>query len=339
MFNPRYTLTDALLANMGVTERLYGQLEVLRIPKELQLNLERNNLVTSTYISNSIEGNPLTLPEVTNLLLGDRVPVNRDEKEVRNYFDILKNLEQYSKSALSLSTITTIHKRLLMSVKSDLAGVIRNQPVAVGSYYYEGGMRKLKIQHQPPYHTEQEIRVQLNALLMWTEHSRLPAPLLTGIFHHQFVYIHPFSDGNGRTCRLLTALLFLQKKYSINKYFVLDDYYDIDRLQYSEKLHTADSGDKTMWLEYFTDGIKFSLQGALAKAKGALSTVSVSKQPTPREKDVLELFQSHQEVSSGMVGTKLHVTRQQAHKLLQALEKRGFVKKIGSTKASYYILA
>lgn len=311
MFKPRFTLSDVLLANISVIERLYGQLETLRIPKELQLNLERNNLVTSTYISNSIEGNPLTLPEVTNLLLGDRVPVNRDEKEVRNYFDILKNLEKHNRGSLSLDAITAIHKQLLAGVKP----------------------------HQPPYHSQREIRAQLDALLAWTEQSSLPAPLLVGIFHHQFVYLHPFTDGNGRTSRLLTAVLFLQKHYSINKYFVLDDYYDIDRLQYSEKLHTADRGDKTVWLEYFTAGIKFSLQEALSKAKDALSTVSISKQPTPREKDVLELFQSHQEVSSAMVGTNLRVTRQQAHKLLQSLEKRGFIKKMGSTKSSYYILA
>jgi len=338
MFKPRYTLTDALLANISVIERLYGQLEAMRIPKELQLNLERNNLVNSTYISNSIEGNPLTLPQVTNLLLGDRVPINRDEKEVRNYFDILKNLDTYSASVLSLDTVTTIHKRLLIDIKPSIAGVIRNTPVTVGSYYYENGVRKLKVQHQPLFHKTGEIREQVNALLQWTEQSNLPAPLLTGIFHHQFVYIHPFTDGNGRTCRLLTALLFIQKHYSINRYFVLDDYYDVDRLQYSEKLHTADSGDTTTWLEYFTDGIKFSLQGALAKAKDALSTISISKQPTPREKDVLKLFQVHQEISSAMVGVNLRVTRQQAHKLLHELEQRGFVKKIGSTKSSYYVL-
>lgn len=338
MFTPRYTLTDTLLANISIVERLYGQLETLRIPKALQLNLERNNLVTSTYISNSIEGNPLTLPEVTNLLLGDRVPTNREEKEVRNYFDILKNLDTYSKDPLSLPTITTIHKQLLTGVKPDIAGVIRTEPVAVGSYYYEGGIRKLKIQHQPPYHTQQEIQTHVHALTDWIKQSNLPVPLLAGVFHHQFVYIHPFGDGNGRTCRLLTALLFLQKHYRINKYFVLDDYYDIDRLQYSEKLHTADSGDKTKWLEYFTDGIKFSLQGALAKAKDALSTVAFSKQPTPREKEVLGLFQTQKEISSAMVAATLRVTRQQAHKLLHELEKRGFVKKIGSTKASYYVL-
>lgn len=339
MFKPRYTLTETLLANISVIERLYGQLEALRIPKELQLNLERNNLVTSTYISNSIEGNPLTLPEVTNLLLGDRVPANRDEKEVQNYFEVLKNLMQHDHDPLSLVTITTIHKRLLTGVKPDIAGIIRNKPVAVGSYYYKNGVRRLKIQHQSPFLTRKGVLVELHYLLVWLAQANLPVSLLTGIFHHQFVYIHPFVDGNGRVCRLLTALLFLQKNYAINKYFVLDDYYDIDRLQYSEKLHTADSGDKTLWLEYFTDGIKFSLQGALAKAKDALTTVSLSKQPTPREKDVLAMFQIYYEVSSAMVATKFHVTRQHAHKLLQALEKRGFVKKIGSTKASYYVLS
>ncbi len=47
-----------------------------------------------------------------------------------------------------------------------------------------------------------------------------------------------------------------------NKYFVLDDYYDIDRIQYSDKLHSADTGNQTQWLEYFTDGVKYSLQSA-----------------------------------------------------------------------------
>ena len=93
MYIPKYKLSPSLLSSLTQIERLYGQLEVLRIPKNLEVNLERINLIKSTYISNSIEGNPLSMPEVTNLILGDRVPANRDEKEVRNYFDILKNLK------------------------------------------------------------------------------------------------------------------------------------------------------------------------------------------------------------------------------------------------------
>ena len=81
MFEPHYTLSPQLLTSITSIERLYGQIEALRLPQKLELNLKRDNLVQSAYASNKIEGNPLTLPEVTNLLLDDRVPANRDEKE------------------------------------------------------------------------------------------------------------------------------------------------------------------------------------------------------------------------------------------------------------------
>lgn len=335
MFVPQYTLTGKLLKNLTEIERLYGQIEVLRLPRELQLNLERNNLVQSSYVSNSIEGNPLSQVEVTNLLLGNRVPVNRDEKEVRNYFEILKELSKWTGENMSLETTLEIHNKLMAGVKDEIAGRIRDSQVVVGA---RDKMGKFWIQHEPPHHKKEEISTSVNELFGWVDMSDIPVPLKAGIWHHQFVYIHPFVDGNGRTCRLLTALIFLKGNYQINKYFVLDDYYDIDRIMYSQMLHTADNGDKTEWLEYFTDGVKYSLQGALGKAKNALSTMAVSNTPTPREKDVLELFKESVEVSSAMVVNRFGVTRQQAHKLLQSLMERGMVEKRGSTKSSYYIL-
>ncbi len=335
MFTPKYTLTGKLLKNLTEIERLYGRIESLRLPRELQLNLERNNLTQSTYISNSIEGNPLSQVEVTNLLLGDRVPVNRDEKEVQNYFEILKELSIHNDKKLDLKVALEIHKKLLSGVKDELAGNVRDSQVIVGSRDKTGIVR---IRHEPPYHQKNEILAIVNELFVWLETSDIPVPLRAGIWHHQFVYIHPFADGNGRTCRLLTALIFLKGSYLINKYFVLDDYYDIDRSQYSEKLHTADSGDKTEWLEYFTDGVKYSLQGALGKAKNSLLTTTISQRPTIREKDALEIFGEYSEVSSAMVAKRLKISRQQAHKLLNSLVERGLLKKIGSTKASYYVL-
>ena len=50
----KYSLSPIILNNIANIERLYGQLEALRIPEELQLNLERNNIVQSSYISNSL---------------------------------------------------------------------------------------------------------------------------------------------------------------------------------------------------------------------------------------------------------------------------------------------
>lgn len=315
--------------------RIYGQLEGMRIPKALLLNLERNNLCTSTYVSNSIEGNPLSLPEVTNLLLDDRVPTNRSEKEVRNYFDILHSLQTRIQEHINVPLMLSIHKQLLTNVDDRIAGRIRSERVVVGRYDSKGAIH---VRHEPPAHDEKGIVRLLQELNDWATSVDLPPVLQAALFHHQFVYIHPFADGNGRTCRLLTALLLLRHGYLINKYFVLDDYYDVDRQGYADALQSADGGDTTRWLEYFTDGMVYSLKSAMSRIKIGLTQLSVPLRPTNREQDALECFQSQRELKSGDVAKKLRVSRQQAHNLLTSLVRKGYVEKKGGTKSSYYVL-
>jgi len=271
MFKPQYSLSSKLLNSVTQIERFYGQLEAIRIPKKLELNLSRDNLIQSSYVSNSIEGNPLSLQEVTNLLLDDRVPTNRDEKEVTNYFSILKSLSAKTNQSFSLTLTNQIHSNLLKGVKDEITGKIRNTKVVVGKYLSSKRQTStLEIKHEPPAHDKKRIENLLNQLFNWVENQAdLPVAIKAGIFHHHFVYIHPYTDGNGRVCRLLTALIFLKNNYRVNKYFVLDDFYDIDRSLYSDKLHTADTGNKTEWLEYFSEGIMYSLQSALSRVKQA----------------------------------------------------------------------
>lgn len=338
MYTPTYTLTPSLLTNITTIERLYGQIEALKLPQKLELNLKRDNLVQSSYASNRIEGNPLSLPEVTNLLLDDRVPANRDEKEVTNYFNLLGKLDQMINQALTVELVSQLHQQLFSGVH-EKPGEIRNEPVAVGKYTGETGEVSFKVKHLPPFHKSVEISQAIKELLDWfNSQIDLPIIIKTGIFHHQFVYIHPFEDGNGRVCRILTALLFCQADYHINKYFILDDYYDIDRTLYSDKLHTADEGDKTVWLEYFSEGVKYSLQSALAKAQNALRTLSMAERPSTKEKEVLDIMLKQPELTSTEIASALKVSRQQAHNLLSALVEKGLIDRHGSTKSSYYTL-
>lgn len=338
MFTPVYTLTPALLGILTTIERLYGQLEALRLPKELELNLERKNLIQSAYASNRIEGNPLTMPEVTNLLLDERVPATRSEKEVVNYFLMLQKLTGYKNRPLSSQLVGEIHGELLTGV-DETAGKIRNVPVVVGKFNKEKGDVSLRVKHNPPHHTKDEIMHSLDGLCGWVnDEHMIPTVIKSGIFHHQFVYIHPFEDGNGRVCRVLTALVFLRDSYEVNRYFVLDDYYDIDRQQYSDKLHTADAGDKTKWLEYFSEGVMYSLQSALSKARNAIGTMQIGLQPSRREREVLEIIKVRQEVTSQSIAEELKVSRQQAHNLLRSLVEKNLISKLGSTKSSYYKL-
>ena len=308
----------------------------MHIPQKLLLNLERDNMCTSTYISNSIEGNPLSLPEVTNLLLDGRMPVNRSEQEARNYYTLLQSLLTFSKKRIDRDILLKIHTQLLSGVQDDIAGSIRNNRVVVGRYDSSG---KLQVRHEPPTHSKKEIIQYIDNLMDWVRETDNPSVLQAGIFHHHFVFLHPFADGNGRTCRLATALILLNRGYLLNKYFVLDDYYDVDRQMYADKLHSADSGDKTEWLEYFTDGMVYSLRSAKARIEAGLTQEDIVFRPTKREQDVLVLFRKRKEMRSGDIALKLKISRQQAHNLLKSLVEKGHIIKKGSTKGSYYILA
>lgn len=333
MIKPRYSLTGKILANLAEIERYYGNLEAKQIPRSLLLDLSRNNLIQSSYSSNNIEGNPLSQIEVTNLLLNDRVPASRDEKEVVNYFTILKSMSELIDKDFNLSLILLIHQKLMNGVNEEVAGQLRNSQVVVGMKSPDG---ELMIKHNPPFHKRIEIQSALQELFDWLSASNEQPILKAGIFHHEFVYIHPFIDGNGRTCRLLTALILLKYQYQINKYFVLDDYYDIDRQLYSNSLNSADSGDKSFWLEYFTNGVKYSLQSALGKIETGLSKMQFSLRPTTREQDVLALVQKYRQLTSGNLVSELKISRQQAHKLLKSLVEKGLLQKKGLTKSSYY---
>ena len=340
MPKPNFSLTQELLQNITQIERLYGQLEALKMPQKLELNLEQDNLIQSAYVSNSIEGNPLSHREVTNLLLDERVPVNRDEKEVTNYYALLQNLKNYIDQDISLDLVKEFHQKLIKGVRDEIAGKIRNKKVVIGNYSHEEKKTfSLEVKHEPPFHKKANIEKAVKELCQWLiDDTTTPIILKAGIFHHHFVYIHPYVDGNGRVCRLLTALIFLQNKYWINKYFVLDDYYDIDRHMYSDKLHTADKGDKTKWLEYFSDGVKYSLKGALARVQEAMFKLKVEERPTPKEKKVLSFIEKQKEITSTDLAKSLKVSRQQAHNLLKALVEKGFLIKKGKTKKSYYYL-
>ena len=340
MLKPSYDLSKTLLGHVTQIERLYGQLEGLKIPQKLELNLERDNLIQSAYVSNSIEGNPLSHREVTNLLLSDRVAVNRDEKEVTNYFSILKSLSEFQNQDINIKLMNLFHKNLLTGVENKIAGKVRDKRVVVGKYLSEErSATSLEVKHEPPHHTPERIEHSLNELFAWLKaEQEIPVVLKAGIFHHHFVFIHPYVDGNGRVCRLLTALVLLQNNYQINKYFVLDDYYDIDRYMYSDKLHTADKGDKTEWLEYFSEGVNYSLKAALSRIQDGLFQLKVEERPTKKEREVLLIAEKQPEIITQDIVKKLKISRQQAHNLLKALVEKGFLDKLGKTKKSFYRL-
>jgi Fic family protein len=84
--------------------------------------------------------------------------------------------------------------------------------------------------------------------------------LAAAVLHYQFVSIHPFSDGNGRTARLLVMLFLGLHAFDFEESIVLDSYYAQNTPEYHKALRECqgaryrDDSDISSWLEYFTSG-------------------------------------------------------------------------------------
>ncbi len=343
VFEPKFNFTLKIVNQLSLIERLYGQITTERLIPSLSVKLAQENQILATHHSTSIEGNPLSPMDVTNIILGDQIPVTKSEKEVRNYFSVLNMIFILAKKREPVTVELTekLHHELMKDIEKKDLGTVRDGPVFVG----HRTQTEIVVKHNPPYHTAKEIKAALTDLYTWLMAEDEMHPLIkAGIFHHQFAYIHPFFDGNGRLARILTAYYLLLKQYEIVKFFIIDDYYDVDRHLYSDTLHTADTGETTDWLEYFLEGLAYSLQAALARItdlkKNNLDDVTGEKRVmvTNREEEVLHIVLDKKAIKTSDILDALQVTRQQAHALVASLVRKGLLEKFGKTKTSYYKL-
>ncbi|OGH16591.1 MAG: hypothetical protein A3C22_01290 [Candidatus Levybacteria bacterium RIFCSPHIGHO2_02_FULL_37_10] len=115
MFQPRYTISDRLLANIKRVNALVNELNNRRFPHVVLLEFEKAARAVSTYASTSIEGNPLPLTEVKKILKSKPAYIRDSEKEVLNYNQALQDLNQKLKKGqmrLSLDLILRIQKQI-----------------------------------------------------------------------------------------------------------------------------------------------------------------------------------------------------------------------------------
>lgn len=344
MFTPKFSLSLRILNEISKIERLYGKIASEKLIPSLALQLATENQILATHYSTSIEGNPLSTLDVTNIILGDQIATTKPDREVKNYFAVLTRLFDLERRRVPIDTDLTrnLHKELMEGLETKDLGEFRDSGVFVG--HKERG--QLVVKHNPPFHTRVEIEKALTERFIWLmQEDELHPMIKAGIFHHQFVYVHPFLDGNGRLARLLTAYYLLLKQYEVARYFIIDDYYDIDRHLYSDTLHSADAGDETAWVEYFLEGITYSLQAASGRIeimrKAGVEEVMGEKRVlvTPREEQVLEIVINKKAVKTPDIEGALSVTRQQAHSLLSSLVDKHILQKYGKTKSSYYTLS
>ena len=200
------------------------------LPSHIMQKIKDGLFVEWTYNSNSIEGNTLTLQE-TKIVLEQGMTVKgkslREHFEATNHHEAIDYLETLIKPKYILSEkdIIELQNIILTKIEKDYAG-----------RYRTGGVRIVGANFTPP--NALKVYDLMKDLVSWTNENPLGLNdiALATVFHHRFVHIHPFSDGNGRTVRLAMNLLLMRKGFP--PAIILKN----DRKKYYAALNQANNG-------------------------------------------------------------------------------------------------
>lgn len=215
--------------------RLLDKVKVLNaarpLPNIVLQNIKEAFLIEWTYNSNSIEGNTLTLRE-TQMVLQEGITIKgkslREHFEAKNHETAIHKLYTLVKEnyVLNAKDVLDLHGLVLRSIEDEYAGRLRNAGVRIsGANFVPPNARK--------------VSDYLDSLIEYinTNPQGLNPIELATVFHHKFVWIHPFFDGNGRTIRLAMNLLLM--RHGFPPAIILTN----DRAKYYSALNQANNGN------------------------------------------------------------------------------------------------
>jgi len=272
-FSPEQTeALYAILSEIDAVKnafRLTGKL----LPQTIN-RLTQSVIVTSTGASNRIEGNRLSDDEVEALYKNMHIRKfkTRDEQEVAGYLAMLELvLASYGDMPVTESLILQLHRDMLKYSDKDQRqrGTYKFGPNRVEAKDQSGNILGIIFDPTPPHLTPKEMQ-ELVEWLAWAEKQNFKHPLIRiGSFIFEYLAIHPFQDGNGRTSRLLTNLLLLQHGYMFASLVSHEKLIEERKADYYLALNKAQSSWKSdqedifPWLIYFLEIVKAQATNAL----------------------------------------------------------------------------
>lgn len=262
-YTPPFSITNTMLSLVAEISEKTGMITSYR-SFETKPYLRRNNRIRSIHSSLAIEANSLSLDDVKGVIDGRTViGPEKEIQEVKNAYlayDMLGQFDPYS--LLDLQKLHGIMTYLTVQE----SGVFRSHNEGVFS-----GDRCIFMAPPPEF-----VPDHMRALFAWMRKERraIHPLILSSVFHYEFVFIHPFSDGNGRMARLWqTALLaewnplfrYLPLESRIQEF--QEGYYDAIAACHS-------SGNSDAFIEFMLDKINMTLDIALQQVLAKDSALS-----------------------------------------------------------------
>src|SRR3989338_6285795 len=260
-FNPKYTITPKINKALVEIERVRGFLDAVKLKDDWIADMQKKALILESHHSTHIEGTALSLEQAKSILEGKKVKgVSRDdERELLNYKKAMDFLSKYlgKDDPVSEGIVRELHKILVKGVRGENADPGNYRKIQ--NYVVNSRTKEVIYTPPPPL----DVPHLMREFTAWLNETGDVSPVLAaGISQFQFVHIHPFIDGNGRTARLLSTLILYKTGYDFKRLFTISEHYDKDRPAYYQAIQSVRQKgmDMTAWLEYFVEGLRSQIE-------------------------------------------------------------------------------
>ena len=256
-YKPPFTITNAILKYVASISEKLGKLNAVQ-GLENKPHLRKNNRIKSIHASLKIEANSLSLGQVRDVINGKLVLGEQKEiQEVKNAYAAYEKLSEIDPYSINdLKNYHGIMTRYLV----DEAGEFRSSEEGVFS-----GERCIFM--APPARLVPQL---MSNLFVWMKSAKddVHPLILSSIFHYEFVFIHPFTDGNGRMARLWHTAM-LAKWKPILEYIPIESQIEKFQEEYYDAISKCHmEGAATIFIEFMLSQIDKILDEVSAQITG-----------------------------------------------------------------------
>ena len=341
-FAPKFNITNKIAKALTTIERARGFLEAAQLSDNWILQMQNKALLLEAYHTTHIEGTQLTLDQSKQIFEGLDVPdTNKDDvQELLNYRDAFELVSAHINDNMLITEIIVreIHKHLVSNVRGNSAAPGKYRKI---QNYVVNAKTGKPIYTPPPAY---DVPIMMSDLIKWINQEEEINPILvSGIAQFQFVHIHPFLDGNGRTGRLLSTLCLYLHGYDFKKLFSISEYYDRNRDDYYQALQSVRKNDldMTLWLEYFTVGLSTQMQEIKQRGEDIIKVdlVKMTHQLNERQSKAIDFLVEHRQINIQQFSDLFpEITKRTLQRELKSMLEKGIIKPHGSTNKLVYKL-
>lgn len=287
------------------------------------LTLRKANRIKTIHSSLAIEGNTLSEDEVRDIINGKQVVAPlRQIQEVKNairVYDLYSQLNPFAEKDLLKA-----HGIMMEALTGD-AGRYRSGGVGV---FGESGL----VHMAPP---PQRVPELMGDLFEWLKKSKDHLLIRSCVFHYEFEFIHPFSDGNGRTGRLWQSLILGRLNPLFEHLPVENMVYANQQEYYNAIAASTAEGQSGPFIDFMLNEILKTLQKNI---KEEVTNRLPDKVPNKSERSVLRLLADNPRLTRVELAEKVGMTDNGIKKIVANMKAVGWIERRGSNKTGYWVV-